>query len=280
MGSLNKSVYFNELSFDENLKECDFIEIFRKYANTIKALRLKGFDGVKYENGIASLIKEGGCSIFDLKKIPKERDVFAIILTTARSPYIDPDSEAESKYVNATYEVNVDNEWISGEGFTASYLNNSVAVSIDSHHKWGELKFPIRHQGEDQNLGAVMNVNDVANIESEIFLDFIETITPICLIKCTENPTYKKWSFRDDHGKDKLIELWNKLRNNEYVISAINSLPFDSFGKEYIENCTDDGKIYIRLCDSKKGYGMVIQTTGRTLKETNEIGKILLNKYF
>lgn len=40
-----------------------------------------------------------------------------------------------------------------------------------------------------------------------------------------------------------------------------------------------DGRIYLRLIDTEAGYGMVVHTTGRSLTETREIGKLLELKY-
>ena len=84
-------------------------------------------------------------------------------------------------------------------------------------------------------------------------------------------PERKSCNFRKDHGIDKLTLLWNRLRNCEFIISAINSLEFNPSGKEFIEKCCDDGKIHIRLTYTDAGYGMVIQTTGKNKRETTAI---------
>lgn len=75
------------------------------------------------------------------------------------------------------------------------------------------------------------------------------------------------------------MAMWRRLRNCEYVISAINSLPFDSRSTDFVERCFEDGKIHIRLTDTEKGFGMVIQTTGKDLRSTQLIGDHIAKKY-
>lgn len=88
MDSFNRQVCFNELSFlDKDNNENSFL-IFSNYAKTIKALKTKGFNGIRYEHGIASLDKENLRSIFDLRNDPNGRTLFNLILTTARNPYL------------------------------------------------------------------------------------------------------------------------------------------------------------------------------------------------
>ena len=107
MDSFNRQVCFNELSFlDKDNNENSFL-IFSNYAKTIKALKTKGFNGIRYEHGIASLDKENLRSIFDLRNDPNGRTLFNLILTTARNPYLDSDTQAEERYVNEDFEVKV-----------------------------------------------------------------------------------------------------------------------------------------------------------------------------
>lgn len=58
MDSFNRQACFNELSFLDKDDNEDLFLIFSNYAKTIKALKTKGFNGVRYEQGITSLVKE------------------------------------------------------------------------------------------------------------------------------------------------------------------------------------------------------------------------------
>lgn len=274
MNSINRQVCFNELSFFDKENDEDALKLFTKFAETIKGLTHLGFHGVKYEYGISSLSKESFRNIFDYEHY----SIFQYLVSTARSPYIDPDTEAEEKYVNNDYEVLIIDSWKDGEGFVAAYLLDTVAISLATHEKWQELSFTVRNKQSNER-GIVLNVCEPHLSEYNDLLKFIEDRTPIILQKCSILPEKKTFHVRDDHGIDKLRTLWKRLQNFPYVISVINSLEFNP-GKRWIEDCFDDGKIHIRLVDSDKGYGMVIQTTGKNLRETNAIAEILDREYF
>lgn len=280
MSSFNRQVCFNELSFLDKNDEEDAILLFSSYAKTIKALNAKGFNGIRYEHGIASLSKENLRNIFDLQSNKKYRDSFLFIISTARSPYIEQDTQAEEIYINEDFEVKVDDEWCVGQGFTAAYLLDTIVISLNTHTKWEKSSYVIRNTQDKRKTGEVLNVVTPESLETDAIHLFIEQRTPLNLEKCNMLPERKSCNFRKDHGIDKLTSLWNRLRNCEFIISAINSLEFNPSGKEFIEKCCDDGKIHIRLVGTDAGYGMVIQTTGKNKRETTAIGEIIMQKYF
>ena len=280
MDAFNRQVCFNELSFlDKDEKEDSFL-LFSNYAKTIKALTTKGFKGVRYEYGIASLTEGNLRNVFELKDNPNGRIFFEYIISTARTPYIDPDTQAEERYINEDFEINVDDVWCVGQGFTAAYLLDTIVISLCTHPKWEDSSYEIRNIQDEKNKGLVLNVNRLESLETDAINLFIEQRTPLNLEKCNILPQKKSHKFREDHGSDKLELLWNRLCNCDFIVSAINSLEFNPNGKEVIEKCFDDGKIYIRLVDSDAGYGMVIQTTGKNKRETTAIGEEILKNYF
>ena len=279
MDSFNRQACFNELSFlDKDDNEDSFL-IFSNFAKTIKALKAKGFNGIRYEHGIASLIDENLRSIFNLRNNPEGRILFELILSTARNPYLDSDTEAEERYVNENYEVKVNDTWCEGQGFTAAYLLDTIVISLCTHPKWEEPLYIIRNAQDKREVGYVLNVVTSESSEVETIQSFVEQRTPLNLERCNILPEKKSYKFRNDHGSDKLTLLWNRLRNCDFIISAINSLEFNPNGKEFIEKCFDDGKIHIRLVGSDAGYGMVIQTTGKNKRETIAIGESIMQKY-
>lgn len=158
MDSFNRQACFNELSFlDKDNNEDSFL-IFSNYVKTIKALKAKGFNGIRYEHGITSLAKEDLRSIFDLQSSPNGRILYDVILATARNPYIDSDTQAEERYINESFEVKIDNTWCVGQGFIAAYLLDTVVISLQTHSKWEELSYVIRNIQDKQTKGQVLNV--------------------------------------------------------------------------------------------------------------------------
>lgn len=279
MDSFNRQACFNELSFLDKDDNEDSFFIFSNFAKTIKALKAKGFNGIRYEHGITSLTNENLRNIFNLRNDPKGRILFELILATARNPYLDSDTEAEERYINEDFEVKVNETWCVGQGFIAAYLLDTIVISLCTHHKWEDPSYVVRNTKDKQDVGHVLNVVTSESLETEAIQLFVEERTPLNPERCNILPEKKLCKFRNDHGSDKLILLWNRLRNCEFIISAINSLEFNPNGKEFIEKCFDDGKIHIRLVESDAGYGMVIQTTGKNKRETIAIGKFIMQKY-
>ena len=76
MDSFNRQACFNELSFLDKDDNEDSFFIFSNFAKTIKALKAKGFSGIRYEHGITSLTNENLRNIFNLRNNPKGKILF------------------------------------------------------------------------------------------------------------------------------------------------------------------------------------------------------------
>jgi len=92
-------------------------------------------------------------------------------------------------------------------------------------------------------------------------------------------PEDKKISLRDDHGKDILLSFAKRVVNSKYVCSVINSLPFNRHDTRLIKRCYPDGKIELVLHWNDDGIGIVVQTTGQNLRETEAIAQILRDRF-
>lgn len=84
----------------------------------------------------------------------------------------------------------------------------------------------------------------------------------------------------DDHyGKDVLNKFANKILRSPYVKKIVNSLPFNPKRRDEIRDTTPDGIVEFVLTWTDAGYGLCIQTTGRTKAETTTIALHLKNEY-
>ena len=101
----------------------------------------------------------------------------------------------------------------------------------------------------------------------------------VTLIETTINSEDKPIALRDDHGKDKLLAFSKKVRTSIYVLSIINSLPFNPKAINLIKEIYPDGKIELVLYWEDKGIGIIIQTTGRNYRETEAIAKELKREF-
>ncbi len=123
------------------------------------------------------------------------------------------------------------------------------------------------------------NVCDPQHFDHASIQDLIASITTPILVTTKLETSDKTIHLRDDHGKDKLEAFGKRLLNSEYVVSIINSLPFNPKATGLIRKSHADGKIELVLYWEDKGIGLVIQTTGRNIHETNAIAEILKDKY-
>lgn len=270
---------FNELSFEHKSEDEDSLQLFGSFAKTLKALKEKGVTKIRYEHGIGSLIRQDFRDITELTKTPVGKNIWQLIISFQDSPYLEPDSQAEERFINEDYETSIDGNWQQGQGFSSAFILNTFTVSLPTHPVWDNVKFDIRRKEETDPCGKVLNVNTEKAANHKEIMRLIEDSKPVLLESCNIHPSKKKFKVRDDHGKDKLALLWKKLCKNDYVVETINSLSFNSDSTKFIEKCFPDGKIHIRLVGSAKGYGMVIQTTGRDLKTTTAIAKIIEERY-
>ncbi len=93
------------------------------------------------------------------------------------------------------------------------------------------------------------------------------------------DPAKKAINLRADHGKDKLEEFSKKICRSPYVKSIINSLPFNPKSRNCIRRTRPNGTVEFILTWTDAGLGVCIETTGRTLAETNTIALHLQDKY-
>lgn len=107
----------------------------------------------------------------------------------------------------------------------------------------------------------------------------LESLQEVELRKTDVKPENKEISLRDDHGKDILCRFSKKIIGDEYIIGIINSLPYQSKERNFIHNIKQNGIIEIVLTHTDKGLGIVVQTTGQNMRETEAIAKILEEQY-
>ena len=90
----------------------------------------------------------------------------------------------------------------------------------------------------------------------------------------------KRIRLRDDHGKDTLMDFAKRITLSPFVREVVNSLPYNPGQTEPIKKCHDDGKIEIVLPKTDRGLGLVVQSTGHDIGQTESIADLLKKKYF
>jgi len=275
---------FNEISFRPYFKhhrqlEIAFIEMLNK------------FKQLKTEYGVQHLIfptDQSGINVLADQNLPEwinglkginKALIFSIIKRPFSSDILEDhvDRLAEFYFVNS--ELGIEETYCTGLGLAKMQEIASISLNTDEFWCSESLRFmQIDPNTLEEQTVSVVNVAS-CDIVSELFKQLAENNSIIELIETEIEPDAKPIHFRDDHGTDILTKFAKRLVKSEYVISVINSLHFNSSTVKFIRRVLADGKIEIVLFWEDKGYGMVIQTTGRNYRETKKIAEILEEKY-
>lgn len=250
--------FFNELSlYDEDLISYEEISTL---LSLFKPLRNEGITGCRIsEDAFHKIIDNDN-----------NKNHISLMYSFFRKPF-------ESDAVDQKSDEYLSHSWTCNNtecfGIALAYLMDTATISINRNAwKNNVLDFTI-----DGTAGIVHNYYDENSIE--LNHSWIESLKKIELVSTNIVPSDKKISLRDDHGKDILMKFAKKLVNNEYVVSIINSLPFNSNIHEFVKKISSNGQIELVLRWEDEGYGLVVQTTGRNLRETKAIADILREKF-
>lgn len=158
------------------------------------------------------------------------------------------------------------NKPVVGLAWAAYY--DTLALSLSVSDEWDTSAVTI---ARDSLPCDVRHISKAEHLQAHT--DWIQGLEEPTV--CKIPPGNKHFHVRDDHGKKELKDFWEKLSKNEYVVSCLNSLPFNKSQKNFIKAVYPDGKIELVLVWEDKGYGLVIQTTGNGMAQTQRIADIL-----
>lgn len=148
--------------------------------------------------------------------------------------------------------------------------------------EWLSLKYEV---WESQIGGRAVKNHDVLCVATADQLsdadvrEWCQCAYEVNLPKCPLAVSEKRIHLRDDHGVDVLKPFAQKLVRSCYVESVVNSLAFDSAGRRFVERAMANGIVHLRLHWTEQGFGLAVQTTGRTLDATERIARILEREF-
>lgn len=246
--------------------------------------KTNGFSHLKVEREFENYTLKTNYKIVDwLSDSSVSRIQKSLFLSYKRFPYVDESDEVAEKtfieksfYLNEPYELKFNCK--ETYGLSVACIYDTIAVSFPANEVWQKVYIQlIERYNENERFVEVRHVSIPEHFEAHI--DFIEANKEIVLQETPLNPSEKIIHLRDDHGKNILTDFANRLINSIYVVEVINSLPFNPREGNFIRKIYPDGKIEIVLIWTDKGYGLVIQTTGRNYRETEKIAQILEEQY-
>lgn len=255
-------LFFNELSIEgrETISKDSVLALVEVY----QALR-------KYEITTCRIDSINNQKLLQLiQDMPAFLNVRNFYFSFFRSPY-------ESQTVETQQDEYLLHEWLyngkSCIGLPLAAILGSAAISL-YEDDWKDEFIDITKDGD---INTVRNICFKQHVD--LHIPQIQLSEEPELIECDLQSKDKKISLRSDHGFDVLADFSKRLIKCPYVIGIINSLPFNSYERKFIRKIREDGLIEIVLPWTDKGYGIVVKTTGRTIKETEMIGKIIMEEY-
>jgi len=267
---------FNELSLtDRPDSEYQAKQLLENLAKTCSVFKIAGFKKLRIESDFWNQLYFNDTDLNSfLSRINRTKQNF--LRSFIRPPYIAADftSEVDKEYAANDYYFNDTKV----TGLAYAYLINTIAISLYSTDTWENTEIEIIER-KDTTENNVTVKHACKSEHYNTHREWIEGNQPVVLIKTTRLPENKQIKLRDDHGKDVLQDFAKKIVNCEYVVSVNNSLPFSPHKRNFIKKVYPNGQIEIGLTNTDQGYGIIIQTTGRTQRETDKIAKIIEKKY-
>jgi hypothetical protein len=271
---------FNELSISPLCSnKTEAFERLDKFIATYKEVNTFGFNKIRFDRGYESIDLLGNYTLNDYCNETQHRTKGTLLRGLFKMPFIDDNSEEEKQYIESSFELKKDGKEINPYGLAAAFLYAVPAIGFLSENFWEDYVFDVIVKNAEEKQEKVYCISKSEHIKEQTLIDFIEAKLPIELLETSIKPEDKKSNLRDDHGKDKLEAFSERIRKSKYVKSVINSLPYNPHCKKFIKNIDPKGTIKIVLTHTDKGLGVVIQTTGRNIRETTKIAEMIEKEY-
>ena len=268
--------FFNELSLNSENKSSDkSLDIITNLKECYRALKDKNVTVCRVSRQeIEQLLKY-------LQSIPgvQSQTINNFFYSFFKAPFEAPDNteDEENTFIQTDYCFNC----MPVEGLAWAVIKNSIALSLLTDAIWDteKIKLQCNNTGtpNEKKEIEVKHVSKQKHVKA--LSEWMLANEPVQLIETPIKPNDKICHLRNDHGKDELMAFWKKIKKSPYIEKCVNSLEFNPHARKFIEKCTKDGYINLRLLRTQKGLGLCIKTTGRTIHETAAIAQILEEEY-
>ncbi|MBF0557494.1 MAG: hypothetical protein HQL08_01805 [Nitrospirae bacterium] len=257
-----------------------------RFIQTYKKGRDKGFLRIRFEYNLHEIALADGYTMQQWLSGTNRRNLKDLLLAARTYPFIDDNDEEEiEQYLSHRYFFEDSRNGIERTeclGLAAAHIYETLSISLSGSTVWENNLLSIT-KANDGTLAievvAVVNVFSPECLDRQEIQVYIENIGEVELVETELLPRVKNIHFRDDHGTDVLRAFANRLVNSRHVLAIINSLPFNREVSRLIKKVNPDGKIEIVLHWDDRGLGMVIQTTGRNMRETRRIAELIEDEY-
>lgn len=277
-------LFFNEISARyeaESVNEAK--QRMTDFLSLCKKAKEEGFNRCRIHEDYMSLILTDNYTISSwLSDASIMKNLKTIFLSYMCQPFETSTEEEENRYIKAHYLLNEPLEETyhnsEVEGLAWAFICQSLSVSFPVHSVWGKPEIGLTEVKEDNT--KQVEVKHVSKPDHfKILKDWIESLKKPEPPETALSPDMKPIHLGDHHGKEKLSAVAKKLINCPYVIGIPGSLPYNSHGRSFIEKVHPNGRIDVTLIEEDNGPSMMVETTGRTLRETEAIAEIIKDLY-
>ena len=280
------NLVFNEISFQPHTD--NEFTLKNQFLDLLKIFELAkkdyGFKHIVFPSNIRELKVTSSQTFYEWAYAIAHQGDKNKILSVVKKPFTNEIIAEKvsdlSKFYYINKDIGVPETYCSG--LATSYVLESLCSSISSNPLWDKNKIEfhkiINDDFETESVAAI-NVSKEDHFATNDIKKFIEYLGDVKLDTTEAEPKSKPIALRDDHGKDKLMTFSKRLVNSKYVVSVINSLPFNPKAINLIKDIYPDGKIELVWYWEDKGIGLIIQTTGKNYRETKAIADILKKEF-
>jgi hypothetical protein len=274
-------LFFNELSCEPVAdSKYSAIERMTAFAKTVSIARQKGFRNIQCDYPVNTIMLAQQYSLVDwLNDSTVSREYRDFMYGVIVPPYIDEDDPEFEQYVysivtfeNAEYNI----PKTGCIGLASAYLYNLPAISILSIPLWKQHILPVTIEKDGNTFSEnVYNISSCESFNISDITDFIDSIGELRLVSTNLKPEDKAIHLAAHHGKAELQELCERLKHNPYVEEMRST---DWGGNRFIRKIYGNN-IEIVMHKTQRKYALLVKTTGRNRRETQEIAKIIEEKF-
>lgn len=257
-----------------------------KLIDCYKTARMHGFKKIRFSKQFQDIEIADGYSLLHWLNETSQRNLKDLILGAKTYPFInEEDTWAEDEYLkhhfyfeDAAYQI----AKTECQGLSAAHIYDTLSVGFSEAPPWIRNTIFITKINEETQTTESVGVNNVFSADcfkQQEISAFLEKIRDVKLIVSSLQPGGKRIHLRDDHGTDVLRAFAKRIINSPHVNRIVNSLPWNNKTTNFIRRVYPDGLIEVVLHWTDEGLGMVIQTTGRNLRETGKIARLLEEEY-
>lgn len=281
-------ISFNELSVPVYENKHLANEGVVKFIKSFNEVRKKGIKKIRSSSDSHEILLSENYSLNSWlidKDFTSEKNLKDLLFSTIIKPFIkveDPEIE-ETFLSNYYYFEDLETGFAKTEtfGLATSHLYKIPSISFDKLDAFKKnilnLKIlPNNKQGESE--ANILNIYSPECINIAHIKSAFELLGNIELTKSKLSAAEKKANrhLSDHHGIKTQNLFCTTLEKSDYVMS-IRSTGWG--GDKFIRKCYENGQIEIVMHWTTKHYSFLVQTTGKNLRETNEIAKNLTKKY-